>query len=242
MADELRSVLQSLVGLAEVDASIARLKAERGKWEEERVSRSAQHESIKADADSARLAYLERKQKYEKEEKHLKHQQDKLVDRRKALTSLSNYKLQQAAEKEIDATSRSLSAQEDLLIKMLGEVEELEAVHNQTAEAFEASEKELQSFLEEFESETSAIDERLEEKLKTSEEERKSIDPKYMRFYNKASAAYPANPVVPFTANSCGGCHMQLGPQTGVEISRAEKLITCRQCSRILYIDRSDSE
>lgn len=236
MAEELRSVLNALVTLSKVDASIARLKVERVKWEEERQSREEQLEKLKKSGDETRLAFLERKQKYDKEEKHLKFQQSKLVDRRKALTSLSNYKLQQAAEKEIDATARALSGQEEMLINMLDELDALESKASAAKNSVDTYQSEVDSFMTEHNSEVAAIDERLKELNTAAEEHRKSIDPQHLRLYRRASASYPTNPVVPFAHNSCGGCHMQLGPQAGVEIMRAEKLVTCRQCGRLLYL------
>ena len=42
--------------------------------------------------------------------------------------------------------------------------------------------------------------------------------------------------IVPIVSNSCDGCHMRVPPQMVGEIKRGGKLVTCLNCSRILYV------
>ena len=54
--------------------------------------------------------------------------------------------------------------------------------------------------------------------------------------YNRIKDRFPSNPVVDvLNRDSCAGCHMKLGPQVVVQISRGD-VVKCPGCSRFLKL------
>jgi len=184
----------------------------------------------------------EKKQKYAKDEKLLKEEQQKLVDRRKALTTLQNYKLQSAAEKEIDHVSRGLSVREGTLVDSLDEMEKLEEAATEISKLISSLEEELGKEEKDAEATFVTLEERESEYLTQREESISEVDESALSLYDRVRQRFPMDAVVPVTNQTCTGCFMKIVPQTMVEISRGEKLVRCRGCSRILYLGESDSQ
>src|SRR5262245_34490605 len=125
MTAENKSLLAKLIELSKIDVAIARIKAEKKTLETDLL---ALHSSIKKEEQEKaqkQKVYDDKNGRYQKEEKRLRDEGDKLVQRRKALTTLNNYKLQQSAEKEIEHASRQITSQEEALLTTLEEVENL---------------------------------------------------------------------------------------------------------------------
>ena len=46
--------------------------------------------------------------------------------------------------------------------------------------------------------------------------------------------------IVPIVQDSCDGCHMKVPPQMIARVRRGQELVTCLQCSRMLYISEAE--
>ena len=80
--------------------------------------------------------------------------------------------------------------------------------------------------------------EELEECLATQEEIGKNLDPFLMNRFAKISKMNNGSAVVPVINEVCMGCYMNIPPQLFIEVQRAKKMITCPQCSRIIYFEK----
>jgi hypothetical protein len=61
------------------------------------------------------------------------------------------------------------------------------------------------------------------------------VDPKLLSFYERILVGREGLGMVLIDDTSCLGCHMQLPPQVINEVRLREKMVTCENCSRILY-------
>src|SRR5690606_22030638 len=119
MSEDFSQTLKSLRLICVIDGKLAGIRAERRRLEDELTAKKAAVNSAKNVAAERIRISTDRNNTYRRDERSLKDEQAKLVDRRKALQSLQNYKLQQAAEREIEAAAKQLGSQEEVLITLL---------------------------------------------------------------------------------------------------------------------------
>lgn len=239
---EQNEILSQLIELGKVDANVARIKAEQKQMADKLAEKNTVLEQSKAQTEKAFLAVHETKSLYERESSFIKTEQEKLVERRKALAASGDYKMQMAAEREIEHASKQLGTHEERLIEVMDKVETLQAEYD----TVKASLDEVQKEYDELEKECNETQPNLETRLSEYSKKRgklaKDIGRKDLQIYNRVFARYPMDPVVALTANTCRGCFMDLGPQAAVLISRGLELIRCRGCGRILYNTPVDEE
>ncbi len=236
MDDAHKDLLSNLVIISKIDANLARIGADRKKLEAELATITAEIKKIEADHQARSRVLTEKRTRTLKEEKRIAEERDKLVDRRKALSSLGNYKLQQAAGKEIDHSSKELDIHESTVLAMLDEVEshtlalkDVDSLLAQRHEQYTAREAEVAATLSNFE-------QRQSDYIAERTELAKKIPAPSMAIYEQVRKRFPTDPVVLLNNHSCSGCFMQLGPQAMVQISRGQALLRCRGCGRILHL------
>ncbi len=124
----------------------------------------------------------------------------------------------------MEAIERATSA----LDEVEQEADSARSRHAEEERAIEARHGELTSAIERF------------RELRTQAE--RGVDRELLRHYERlAEGRRPA--VVSITEERCSGCLVRIPPQSFIEILRAEKVITCGNCSRILlHAERVQSE
>ncbi len=65
----------------------------------------------------------------------------------------------------------------------------------------------------------------------------KDITPEILSLYSILLKTRAPTVVVKANNNVCAGCHINLTAQVIVDIKKADKLVTCENCARILYIE-----
>lgn len=242
MTQEQEKLLSKLIVISKVDSSVAQIEAQQKALENKIATESDELKKLKNLSEEKTLQFADTRKKYEREEKRLKEEQEGLIARRKALSSFSDYKTQQAAEREIEQASKQLSSQEESLITLLEQVEALEQEAGDLNKQFEEQAASFETLKQESNEELAALEERRREK----EEERhllaQDIDAKALQQYERIHERYPQDAVVALDKVTCTGCFMQVGPQMTVQVARGEQLVRCRGCGRILYLDEGASE
>jgi predicted nucleic acid-binding Zn-ribbon protein len=173
-----------------------------------------------------------------KEEKRIAEERDKLVDRRKALSSLGNYKLQQAAGKEIDHSSKELDIHESTVLAMLDEVEshtlalkDVDSLLAQRHEQYTAREAEVAATLSNFE-------QRQSDYIAERTELAKKIPAPSMAIYEQVRKRFPTDPVVLLNNHSAPGVLCAWSTRC-IQISRGQAFLGVG-CGRILHLGKSD--
>lgn len=236
------AVIKQLIALGVVDTALGHIAAEQARTE--KILAAKRHELAKliADRDAKERVAKDRKIHYQREERTLRDERDKLSERRKALSSLASHKLIQAAEREIEASTRQLDALEEVLLKALDEAEALERAFNEAREKVARLEGEFATLSQE----TNATLENLASRRATRTAERQSIastvDGAVMIQYERVCRRYPHDAVVPIKNGICAGCFIQVAPQLAVEAARGTALVKCRGCGRLLYPSAPDQE
>ncbi len=239
MPDESQTPLQKLVLLSKIDVAIAQIEAERKKSEAALTTKRTALKTLKDQLNAKQTVSDDRKSRCSKEEKSIKEEQDKLVARRKALASFGNYKVQQAAEKEIEQVSKGLSAREDQLLTLM---EEADSAAKELATIVQKYET-LSAEFETLAGEVSELIISLEERhLQKSEERAKAateVPNTELVLYDKVRSKYSMNAIVPIINGACTGCFMSVVPQAIALVIKGSPITRCPGCARILFIEKN---
>jgi predicted nucleic acid-binding Zn-ribbon protein len=229
--------LPVIIQLSKLDVQIAALSAQKKKLESDLEGRTQALRSYETKKATREKVLTEKKTLCAREEKSVKGERDKVNERRTALNTLNNYKLQQAAEREIDYTAKQIGQREDLLLGLMREVETLEKEVADMVTALSGLNDEFAAFHKE----SSATIQGLEEQLaglntERAEQASQLAGQSVLLVYNRIRDRFPSNPVVEvLNRDSCAGCFMKLGPQVLVQVSRQD-VVKCPGCGRILRL------
>jgi predicted nucleic acid-binding Zn-ribbon protein len=152
----------------------------------------------------------------------------KKVDEFNALNQEMNQieKQRIAKEHQLSELYDKLSAEEDLLKSFK---ESLES----TIESGKVLEKEINERIAQVNAEG--------RKLKTERDQLvNEADPEVFAIYSKLLQNKRDRVVVPIVDRTCDGCHIQLTAQDENLVRKAERLVFCEHCSRVLYWQHSE--
>jgi predicted nucleic acid-binding Zn-ribbon protein len=235
------AVLPILIDLSKLDGRIAIQQAKLKQLEAERVSRAQAIAALQSKRDARAKVGADKKALSAREEKGIKLERDKINERRRALSTLNNYKLQQAAEREIDFVSKQIGQREDLLLGLLREIDLFDKDILEADTALQGMRDELAAFEKTAGDEISAIQEDLKSLQADRTKQAQLVgNTQILTLYSRTVAKFPSDPIVDVVnRESCAGCFMRVGPQVPVQISRGD-VVKCPGCGRILKLPREE--
>jgi predicted nucleic acid-binding Zn-ribbon protein len=191
--------------------------------------------SIKASIDSIYLEIDDVKSKRTKNNIHLAELKTKLENIAKKNKDISNEKELKALQLEEEIAKEQISFAN----------EEIDRLDNLTKNK-EVTLKELQEKLaveeEDIKEIQVAVDNTIEEISKERNvvyQERSELlekfDNKILTFYEKIKRWAKDSAVVPVKKQACYGCYMKINDKTYAEVIKAEEIVNCPHCGRILY-------
>jgi predicted nucleic acid-binding Zn-ribbon protein len=230
-------LLPALIELSKVDIQLAILSTEKKKVEADLLSRSQMLQAHVTKREVKARVLTDKQGLVAREEKAIKFERDKINDRRRALSTLGSYKLQQAAEREIMFVSKEIGKREDLLLGVMRDVEILEkevgendALIAGLKEEFAAAEREASEDLKNIDAQLGSA------QVARSEKAGIIGQGAVLTLYNRVRDRFPSDPVVQLVnRDTCGGCHIRVGPQAIVQLSRGD-VLKCQGCGRILRL------
>lgn len=237
MGEDRVNVFSHLIALSQIDSSIALIRAEKKQLQEALDLAVRDLEKKQEHLAGKRTRLANDKAEYQREENRLQQENEKLVDRRKALQSFNNYKVQQAAQKEIEQSAKQLSVQEERLLGMLDRISKLEAILSTEESEVAAVEESFTKLQTETTETLKTLNERENEKSQEHQEKASRVLAEHKAVYELIVARFPQAPLAMIAEGVCSGCFIQVNAQTLVEVSRADHLVKCRGCGRILYLE-----
>ena len=143
-----------------------------------------------------------------------------------------------ALGREIDHVKEAISTIEDEELELMEEIDaykpKIEEAKAVVEEAKTHEAKALADFDEREKNIEKELDE-LEEELNTLSDE---LDAKLVKHYERLRDTKSGAVVVGVDHGSCGGCHMKLQAQQLVDAKSGREMVTCPNCSRLLYYTR----
>jgi hypothetical protein len=160
---------------------------------------------------------------------------DRIVRSNEKLRMVKTNKEYQLLLREVDDNR---NRKDVLETELLGYLDDLEGM----AEQVRTGEQEYNLLSDQTRAEQDAIDKKstddkelLEEFIARQEDIGKHLDPALMNRFKKISKMNQGLAVVSVRNEVCMGCFMNIPPQLYIEVQRCNSLISCPQCSRILY-------
>lgn len=139
-------------------------------------------------------------------------------------------------QKEIEGLKADNSLLEEEIIKYLDEIDALGKQLNREKDLLSQEKNKIEAEVSLIENKINA----LKEELKTIESERNNIashvEPSLLAKYERILVNKSGRALATVLNDSCSGCNIELPPQVINEIRLGEKMVTCDNCLRILYI------
>jgi uncharacterized protein len=168
------------------------------------------------------------------EERKLKEEEVKIVERRKQLTSLGGAKSAKLVERELDIAKRIMETLEQNVLQAIGLMEELSKKRDVLLKEVE----ELKIKRDEIQKEVDELVSSSEKEVESFKKERKDIlvtlDARLQMLYKRVESRYRGDAIAQAENGSCRSCFRALPAQTFNQVIAGYNLIQCPGCSRIL--------
>ena len=234
--------LQDLIKLSKFDTAISMFEP---KIENEKAKLATfveTAESIKASINSIYLEIDDVKSKRTKNNIHLGELKTKLDNIAKKNKDVHNDKELKALQLEEEIAKEQISFAN----------EEIDRLDNLT-KSKESVLKELQEKLSSEENDIKEIQVSVDGTIESINKERNLVyqdrsillekfDNKILTFYEKIKRWAKDSAVVPVKKQACYGCHMKINDKTYAEVIKAEEIVNCPHCGRILYKEVEEQE
>lgn len=238
----MNNYLRDLIKLSKFDTAISMFepKIENEKAKLETFIETA--ESIKSSINTIYLEIDDIKSKRTKNNIHLVELKSKLEDVAKKNKEIKTEKEMKALQLEEEIAKEQISFANE-------EIDRLDSL----AEVREGELKELQEKLTEEEESIKEIQVSVDNAIEEINKQRNEVyqdrsvllekfDNKILTFYEKIKRWAKDSAVVPVKKQACYGCYMKINDKTYAEVVKAEEIINCPHCGRILYKEEETQE
>ena len=227
--------LQDLIKLSKFDTAISMFEP---KIENEKAKLATfveTAEAIKASINSIYSEIDDVKSKRTKNNIHLAELKTKLDNIAKKNKDVHNDKELKALQLEEEIAKEQISFANEEIDRLDNLTKNKETILKELQEKLTAEEddiKEIQvavdSTIEEISKERNVVYQERSELLE-------KFDNKILTFYEKIKRWAKDSAVVPVKKQACYGCHMKINDKTYAEVIKAEEIVNCPHCGRILY-------
>jgi len=235
--------LDKLIELQETDTNLRRLKkiiesAEAGRaaieQEFEQHAFSIREIQNRRDSINEKRSGLEReiadnRTYLERAERNLKHAQ--------------NQKEYETAMREVDALQKAIGQAETSIVELMEEGEGVEKELSERADEISNLDGRREAALSEFDTALEADKQEFETETKHRAEAFATLPERLAAVYDRlAQRSRDGVAVAEVINGSCNACFISLRPQVLVDVRRGNEIITCENCSRILFVRAASSE
>ncbi len=228
--------LETLFALQELDLRLLEKQREVDKY----TKALAERQEAIADCD-ARMAKLSTSRKElvgqrALAERRVSDSQTQLKERRQRAGRVRNEGEMRASDREITSMEREISDQEDAYLQLDAQVEELEAaiavIRGEQNDHHDADNRQVKDEEERINVLKAEVAAQRAERDKVAD----ALDASLRKRYDMILERRGGRAVVTVVAGNCQGCHLQIPPQSLIEIMRTRAVRVCPQCNRIIYI------
>ena len=211
----------------------ARIRGEQiAKQKEHIEGLRAKHRQIRMAADRKELEVRQKRAEIEK----LRQQQMLVKDNRQF----------QALQNEMKFAELAISKFEDEILSDMGDMEAIDTQIKRAQEELKRLEADLAAARKEIAAKKAGVDAEIAARRQRRDEVAKTLPPRVVDLFNRIADRLDGEVLAPVirdeeeedgTGYVCGGCHMGVTQNTYVLLaSRSENLMTCPNCTRILYL------
>jgi len=228
-------ILQQLLVVQDRDHRLAQLKAEAARIPIEIAAAKQRlaEESAKLEKAKTELKQIESQRKQLEVDADTKRQQ--ILKYRTQLNQIKSNTEYQALLKEINKAEADIRQVEDVELEFMDRLEKLQPTLKQEQSQLKELTNKAESEKAEFQRRSALITTELTQLQSEREKLVATVDADALSRYDRILRSKGDLAIVPIKHGNCGGCHLNLPPQT-VHTARGEReLASCSYCGRILY-------
>ena len=232
--------LQDLIKLSKFDTAISMFEP---KIENEKAKLATfveTAESIKASINSIYLEIDDVKSKRTKNNIHLAELKTKLDNIAKKNKDVHNDKELKALQLEEEIAKEQISFANEEIDRLDNLTKNKETILKELQEKLTTEEDDIKEIQVAVDSTIEEINKDRNIVYKERSELLEKFDNKILTFYEKIKRWAKDSAVVPVKKQACYGCHMKINDKTYAEVIKAEEIINCPHCGRILYKDNEE--
>ena len=234
--------LQDLIKLSKFDTAISMFEP---KIENEKAKLATfveTAESIKASINSIYLEIDDVKSKRTKNNIHLAELKTKLDNIAKKNKDVHNDKELKALQLEEEIAKEQISFANEEIDRLDNLTKNKETILKELQEKLTAEEDDIKEIQVAVDSTIEEINKDRNIVYKERSELLEKFDNKILTFYEKIKRWAKDSAVVPVKKQACYGCYMKINDKTYAEVIKAEEIVNCPHCGRILYKEVEEQE
>ena len=234
--------LQDLIKLSKFDTAISMFEP---KIENEKAKLATfveTAEAIKASINSIYSEIDDVKSKRTKNNIHLGELKTKLDNIAKKNKDVHNDKELKALQLEEEIAKEQISFANEEIDRLDNLAKNKEVTLKELQEKLTAEEEDIKEIQVAVDSTIEEINKERNVVYKERSELLEKFDNKILTFYEKIKRWAKDSAVVPVKKQACYGCHMKINDKTYAEVIKAEEIVNCPHCGRILYKEVEEQE
>ncbi|MBP7783901.1 MAG: hypothetical protein KA040_02290 [Aliarcobacter sp.] len=227
--------LQDLIKLSKFDTAISMFEP---KIENEKAKLATfveTAESIKASINSIYLEIDDVKSKRTKNNIHLGELKTKLDNIAKKNKDVHNDKELKALQLEEEIAKEQISFANEEIDRLDNLTKNKEVTLKEFQEKLSVEENDIKEIQVAVDTTIEEINKQRNVVYQERSELLEKFDNKILTFYEKIKRWAKDSAVVPVKKQACYGCHMKINDKTYAEVIKAEEIVNCPHCGRILY-------
>ncbi|HFQ60951.1 MAG TPA: hypothetical protein ENK39_01450 [Epsilonproteobacteria bacterium] len=167
---------------------------------------------------------------------------EQLSSNAKKLKEISTEKEMKALSLEEDIAKEKMTFANEEIDRLQGINETKKALLEEVSEKVTALTTEFDAVNKEVSTEKAEIEKAKAELFTQREKLSRNIEQKVLAFYEKIRIWAGNSAVVPVKKQACYGCYMKLNDKTYAEVIKADEIVNCPHCGRILYLEPVTAE
>ena len=227
------STLDELVRLQEHDSIILELQKQAKDIPERKEKESARLNELRVSLEAAQSKKQAMQAEIDRIELERASGKDKIRKLRQQQMTLKTNREFRAMNQEIGGLEQELAQFDDSELLAREQLDTTVAPIAEAQAALEVEQASVQGYLDELDEMLGEIEQRLEEAEKAREGLTEGVNSRWRQYYERVLNT-KGNAVVALVNGVCDGCHMNLPPAVNVEVRRAQHIVTCDFCGRIL--------
>jgi len=167
---------------------------------------------------------------------------EQLASNAKKLKEISTEKEMKALSLEEDIAKEKMTFANEEIERLQGINETKTALLDEVSEKVKTITVDFDTINKEVSAEKAEIEKSKGELFVKREELSRNLEQKVLSFYEKIRIWAGNTAVVPVKKQACYGCYMKLNDKTYSEVIKADEIVNCPHCGRILYIETVTEE
>ena len=231
----MREKLALLIELQKMESAAGRITARKKDLPVQLDELETKFMGFSAVVESQREQLEDLRKRRKEKDNQLRMGQETLKRTRERLLEVKTNKEYQSILKEIETLETKNSHMEDEIISLLEELDVFEKGVKTKEADLDVQRRRYEEDKAKMEEELNSIAKELDLCARKGGEIREKIPADMLRKYEQIKNATRGVAVVSVWKEVCGGCHMSIPPQLYNELQKSQVLITCPNCSRIIY-------